>query len=113
MVSTSPCNVFEATHLRLRFPVSFAPLKERIIPVQTSGKREGTGNWTWNKDIDKPTLNPSISTHWQAGDGDGNPAPDILCHSWVSAGLVIFLEDCTHSLAGQVVPLEDIEEEIA
>jgi Family of unknown function (DUF6527) len=103
------CNVFEATHLKIKFPVAFSPLKERIISVQASGKREGTANWSWNKDVNFPTLKPSILTHWQAGDGNGNLAPDILCHSFVADGMVQFLSDCTHELAGNIVPLLDIE----
>jgi len=103
-----PCNVFEATHLKLKFPIAFAPLSERIVSIQTSGKREGTSNWTWDGDVIRPTLRPSVRTHWQAGDGNGNPAPDILCHSFVTDGMVQFLSDCTHELAGQTVPLTDL-----
>jgi Family of unknown function (DUF6527) len=103
------CPAHRALYVRLRFPIEFGPLRERILPVQTTGKRDGTPNWTWNGSIDAPTINPSILTNWQAGDGDGNPAPDIVCHSFVNNGMVEFLPDCTHSLAGQTVPLLDVE----
>ena len=33
-------------------------------------------------------------------------APDRVCHSFVTDGNIQFLSDCTHSLAGQTVPLE-------
>ena len=32
------------------------------LPVITSGRREGTNRWTWNGDLEKPTLRPSIKT---------------------------------------------------
>jgi len=32
----------------------------RFVPVQIKGTREGTGNWTWNGDVDYPTLKPSL-----------------------------------------------------
>lgn len=102
------CPASRALFVRLRFPVDFAPLKERIIPVQTKGKRVDTPNWTWNGDIEEPTLRPSIRTHWQAGDGNGNPGPDIICHSFVNNGKVEFLSDCTHEMAGQILDLEAI-----
>lgn len=103
-----PCESSEATHLKLIFPLKFSPLKERIISVQTNGVRSGTPNWTWNGDTDKPTLRPSILTHWQAGDGNGNPEPDIVCHSFICEGVVQFLNDCTHEMAGQFIELEEV-----
>jgi Family of unknown function (DUF6527) len=107
------CPATRALFIRLMLPVEFAPLKERIIAVQIGGKREGTPNWTWNGSIEAPTLCPSILTQWQAGDGNGNPGPDIVCHSWVTNGMVEFLSDSTHSLAGQTMPLLEIMEAIA
>lgn len=106
------CPASKALFIRLRFPVEFAPLKERIIAVQTSGTREGTPNWTWNGSIEAPTLRPSVLTRWEAGDGNGNPGPNIVCHSWVTDGMVEFLSDSTHSLAGQTVELANIERAI-
>lgn len=107
------CPASRALYVRLMLPVEFAPLRERIIPVQTGGRREGTLYWTWNGSTEAPTLRPSILTRWQAGDGSGNPGPDIVCHSWVTGGMVEFLSDSTHSLAGQTVVLAEIKEAIA
>lgn len=99
------CESSEATHLELHFPLEFSPLKMRIIPVQTTGKREGTPNWTWNGSLDAPTLRPSILTSWEGGD----PLVKIVCHSFVNDGVVQFLSDCTHELAGKYVPLLDFD----
>lgn len=84
--------------------------------------------WGFNGDFEKPTFTPSIlerSGHycWQ----DGKPASECMycndpefkddksplcyiCHSFVTDGMIQFLGDCTHKLAGQTVPLLDFEE---
>lgn len=94
------CNPNEATHVMLNMP---GPIPNRFIPVMLKGKREGTGNWTWNGDTEKPTLKPSILTRTKHGDNE------IICHSFVNDGLVQFLHDCTHELKNQTVPLLDVE----
>ena len=96
------CDPDKATHVRLNVP---GPIPTRIIPVQLRGTRQGTGNWSWNGDIDKPTLRPSIKTTMEFG----GSKPDMICHSWVNDGQVQFLGDCTHSLAGQTVDLLEID----
>lgn len=63
--------------------------------------------WVWNEDMDLPTFTPSIrvSTYHYI-DGVKH---DILCHSYVTDGNIQFLTDCTHSLAGQTVPIPEWE----
>ncbi len=95
-----PCEATEATHVLLHMP---GPIPNRVIPVQLKGTRAGTGNWSWNGDTEKPTLKPSIKS-W-TGDSTG----DIICHTFVNDGMVQFLEDCTHELAGQTLPLLDVD----
>lgn len=65
--------------------------------------------WVWNNDLVKPTLTPSILVTYPA-----NPKAveefkewrtERRCHSFVTAGRIRFLDDCTHSLAGQTVDL--------
>jgi hypothetical protein len=67
--------------------------------------REGyTGPiWNFNKDFEKPTVTPSIlmKTSW-----DGYPH---VCHSYITNGIIQFLPDCTHKLAGQTIELPNIE----
>lgn len=60
--------------------------------------------WTYNGDPVRPTFGPSIlvTAHWSAS----NPTEkDDVCHSFVRAGRIEFLGDCTHVLAGQTVDL--------
>lgn len=81
--------------------------------------------WTFDGNYDAPTLSPSIlvtgghyvSSH-KAGDHcyctwserfPDIPAPKFKCgrcHSFVRAGQIEFLDDCTHALAGKTVPLQ-------
>lgn len=81
----------------------------------------GAGSrWTFNGDIEKPTLTPSIlvtSGHYCRShtpptpcwcSDDGAPFSCYLCHSFVTDGQIQFLSDCTHTLAGQTVALPEI-----
>ncbi len=69
-------------------------------------KQEGAITpWGWNGSIEKPTFTPSILT-WGGGIGGREDATG-RCHSFVTDGNIQFLSDCTHSLAGQTVPLEE------
>lgn len=54
--------------------------------------------WTYNGDELRPTFSPSILAH-----GPGMPR----CHSFIQHGLIRFLADCDHKLAGQEVELPD------
>ena len=80
--------------------------------------------WTWNGDLVKPTLAPSIRvTGYRMSaeglamfdrgerppDGERYPGAETCCHSFVRDGKIEFLSDCTHALAGQTVPLEPLE----
>jgi len=57
--------------------------------------------WTFNGDLDKPTVSPSIMVHLGQGGS---------CHSFIKNGKIQFLGDCTHSLRGQTVNIPDWEE---
>lgn len=80
-----------------------------------------TPMWGYNDDPVHPTLTPSIlfSTEkwvppvtpanvgqWRAKPWDQVKVP-YVCHSFVTAGQIEFLTDCTHALAGQTVDLPD------
>jgi Family of unknown function (DUF6527) len=89
---------------------------EHGIPV------DGSRGWKWNGDLDSPTITPSILTRFALWGPDKVPfdkykgnGQDCVqearqtCHSYVTAGRIQFLPDCTHSLAGQTVDLPDWE----
>lgn len=58
-----------------------------------------TDHWTWNGDVDNPTISPSILVT------GGGVNSRTTCHSFVVGGNIQFLDDCTHALKGQRVPL--------
>lgn len=88
------CRIDEVEYLELKFP---CVLQQRILPVILKGKREGTKNWTWNGDVDFPTLRPSVHSRDNY----------FLCHSFVTDGVVEFLNDSTHDKSGMKISLLD------
>lgn len=67
-----------------------------------------TGNgpgprWTWNGNAERPTFAPSVLVTWF----EGEARTPMRCHSFVRDGQIQFLNDCTHALKGQTVPLPD------
>lgn len=82
------------------------------------------GGWSWDGNIERPTFSPSVLVtcgHFVVGhqaetcwctynrEHPNNPAPFKCsrCHTFVRAGRIEFLSDCTHALAGQTVDLPD------
>jgi len=92
------CSPNVATHVQLNFP---SPSGIIILPIMLSGTRKGTNNWTWNGDVDKPTLKPSILTRRGVGS---------KCHSFVTDGKVKFLMDSNHEFAGMTVDMLEVSE---
>lgn len=117
------CEPARATHVRIKLP---GPSGEMFIPVMIKGTREGTGKWTWNGDTEKPTLKPSVLTmaghfapdfkesdscwcKYYAAHPDETPVFHCFrCHTWINDGMVQFLSDCSHELAGKTLPLLDL-----
>lgn len=82
-------------------------------------------SWTWNGDYIRPTFAPSLLVRWS------EPTPEqvaqsrwfyklngryltqteqpnalqMVCHSYINDGMIQFLGDCTHALAGKTVPI--------
>ena len=56
---------------------------------------------TWNGDVDKPTITPSLL--------NSNPQQYHTCHSYITDAKIQFLEDCWHDLKGQTVELPELE----
>lgn len=72
--------------------------------------------WDFNGDLVSPTISPSLLVRYPhpLGYSNDNPAPlgytgpdtiDI-CHSFIRNGMIEYLSDCTHQLAGKTVPLK-------
>lgn len=106
---------------QLRF---FCPGCQENHVVSVHG--EGRPNWTFNGDLERPTLSPSIlvtTGHYVPGHRAGAPCwcstkdrvgedwdfSCGVCHSFVRDGRIEFLNDCTHALAGQTVDLRTLD----
>lgn len=81
--------------------------------------------WAWDRNAERPTFSPSIvvrSGHYASYHVPGgscwctyreeHPEDPVsfrcgVCHSFVRDGQIQFLDDCTHALAGQTVPLPE------
>jgi hypothetical protein len=63
--------------------------------------------WTFNGDLCKPTVQGSILVRYD-GEDDGKPVHQ-RCHLFVTDGKLRFLEDCTHRLRGQTVPMKALD----
>lgn len=59
------------------------------------------GGWHWNGDVDSPTIQPD-QMHQFSG------IQKVVCHLIIIDGFVKFYSDCTHGLAGTIVPLPDL-----
>lgn len=64
--------------------------------------------WGWNGDAVAPTFTPSIlATGHRFINEVSDETEPFTCHSFVTAGRIQFLGDCTHALAAQTVDLPD------
>jgi hypothetical protein len=71
--------------------------------------------WDFDGNYDAPTFSPSINVtgfrritddeHTRLMAGENIPPTPRVCHSFVRAGRIEFLGDCTHALKGQTVHL--------
>ena len=66
------------------------------------GKNRGPA-WSFSGDVDRPTFSPSVLVRFNQG------PKEVVCHSFVRNGEIQFLNDCTHTLAGQTVPIPEWE----
>ncbi|MCF6221644.1 MAG: hypothetical protein L3J65_11075 [Robiginitomaculum sp.] len=56
-------------------------------------------NWHFDGNLECPTVTPSLLVQGQH-----------RCHSFITNGKWIYLQDCTHDLAGQTVPIPKYDE---
>lgn len=73
-----------------------------MLPVNSTTK---TPQWDFDGNLDAPTLSPSILTRMNHRRERGEDVGEFVCHSFMRAGQMEFLGDCTHQYAGQTVPL--------
>ncbi len=64
-------------------------------------------SWSWDGNADAPTFEPSVLTTYEGVDADDVDGLPSRCHTFIRAGMVQFLGDCSHRFAGQTLPLPD------
>jgi hypothetical protein len=90
-------------------------------------KVRGSNAWSWNDSLIQPTFSQSVlvtsghyldslkpqETCWctyNANNPGGNVGFECNhCHSHITNGVITFLDDTTHELSGQAVPLPAFE----
>ncbi len=93
----------------------WCPACEEMHPLPDDG-------WTFDGDLENPTFAPSfkhegmqtekLNGKWTGEwvrDASGNTVP-FICHYVLTAGVLNFCNDCTHSLVNQSVPLPKLPE---
>lgn len=60
--------------------------------------------WQFNGDYEYPTVTPSILLTIY----DIREDKQTRCHLYITNGMLVFLNDCTHELAGKTVPMTEI-----
>lgn len=77
------------------------------VPDDSGGIPKAGPVWTWDGNIDRPTIGPSIKVE---GIVTGTTRVATVCHSYVEEGKWRYLDDSTHPLAGQTVSMVPIPE---
>ena len=87
--------------------------QRHLIP--TVGAEDGftsiTARWAFSGTYEAPTFSPSININipsWTTE--DGRPVPGYACHYFINSGMIQYLSDCTHALAGQTLPMSEFPE---
>lgn len=98
--------------------------QEHALPI----KGIGVLAWSWNGNLEKPTLSPSVLTRGtcftEKGERDykewydngSNPdaafnfeTEEVVCHLFLRDGTIEYLNDCSHSMKGQSVNLLNLQ----
>lgn len=62
--------------------------------------------WTFDGNAEAPTFSPSMLCRTTFGD----EREKKICHYFLRAGIIEFLNDSTHALAGQNIPIPEMPE---
>jgi hypothetical protein len=66
-----------------------------VLPVEAAH----APRWTFDGNVEAPTFSPSVLA---TGSFNG---VETVCHHFVRAGRIEYLQDCTHALRGQTVDM--------
>jgi hypothetical protein len=72
------------------------------VAIQPDKNSVGAG-WEFSGTLENPTYSPSQLTRFHRK--VDNERREVVCHTFIRGGQIEFLNDCTHALRGQTVPL--------
>jgi hypothetical protein len=86
--------------------VLFLPGLDELIMIYARPTSAREPSWEFNNDKASPTLSPSILTtsHW------GAERRELRNHVFVRNGMIEYLSDCTHDLAGKTIELPKLRD---
>lgn len=73
------------------------------ITCLACGCGHGLKGWTFNGDLEKPTFSPSLLVTGFLN----TQHPDGICHSYITDGKIMYLNDSTHECAGKTIELPE------
>ena len=76
--------------------------------IATSKPNSCGAQWRWDGNITAPTLQPSILIRMEDPDKE---FPTEVCHYFLKAGVIEYLNDCTHALKGCKISLPALPED--
>lgn len=91
--------------------VHYCPACNHMHQFAIDAYNSSGAKWTWDGNVEAPTFNPSMHIKVNTPDMGERYQPNAgssCCHYFLRGGIIEFLPDCTHSLAGQKVPLPDL-----
>lgn len=74
------------------------------IAIRPHTQDNGAG-WEFTGTLECPTYAPSQLTTWPRQKGGVELPEQNVCHTFIRGGMIEFLNDCTHALKGQTMPL--------
>lgn len=81
------------------YELVMGPLDENDLLIMALHVMNVTDVHRFDANYDRPTLEPSLMARTMR---------DVVCHSFIRGGLMEYLSDCTHEMAGQTVELPEI-----
>lgn len=77
--------------------------KDLHVLYHTQGTSQIGPVWTWDGNVDKPTVSPSVRLFRR----DRKGFEITACHFFLKSGYIEYCNDCDHSLSGKTVELPD------
>lgn len=91
----------------------WCPACKQLHIFTTEGRNHCGAAWGFDGNVEAPTFTPSMHCSWGGtkDPDDGTEIPREVCHYFLHGGMIQFLGDCTHAMAGMTVPLPPLPPE--